>query len=163
MDGTLSETLRGIGITGKPGKVGAPAYAVNRVPRRETRLGPRPGLSDGRTPASRHSSSGTSGLSARFQVYSRTHDSTKSDTHATISAGCHPSSACRKKRKRVDSSGRPVSKGTGMVDSRSTLANRGSIPKHSHSGNSVHRRFHHGVGSSVPGKDVERSMAEAQS
>ena len=59
MDGSLSETVRAIRITGKPGKVGTPAYAIDRVPRRETRLGPRTGLPDGRTPASRRSSGGT--------------------------------------------------------------------------------------------------------
>ena len=40
MNGVPSETLRAIGITGKSGSVGAPAYA-------ETRPGPRPGLPDG--------------------------------------------------------------------------------------------------------------------
>ena len=163
MDGSPSETLRAIRITGKSGKVGAPAYAIDRVPRRETRPGPRPGLPDGRTPASRRSGGGTSDSSARSQVCSGgiaagtnvsdcTHDFSRVNAYATVPARGHSSSACRKKRKRVDSSDRPVSKGTGIVDSHSTLANRGSIPDCSPSGSSVHRRLHHGVGVAFQGK-----------
>ena len=52
MDGSLSATVRAFRITDKPGKVETPAYAVDRVPRREARLDPRTGLPGGRTPAS---------------------------------------------------------------------------------------------------------------
>ena len=67
VDGTLSDTLRGIRIIGKSGKVGAPTYAIDCLPRRETRPGPRPDLFDERTPSSRHSSSGTSDSAAQSQ------------------------------------------------------------------------------------------------
>ena len=70
MDGSPMENLRAIRITGKSGKVGAPAYAIDRFPKRETRPGPKPGLPDGRTPASRRSGGRTSDSPARSQVRS---------------------------------------------------------------------------------------------